>query len=258
MAESKTSPFAGKVALVTGASSGIGYASAAALAKAGAKVVVAARRKAALDDLVKEIEKAGGTAMAVKLDVTKEEENFAAVKAAVDKYGSLDIAYLNAGVYSSDGKSVWEGDSKVWEKNYFVNVFGVYYGMKAAMKQMVDQGKGGSILVTSSAVGLQSHEELAGSSGYTSSKFAVTGMVKYIAAEGVKHNIRVNAVAPGVIVTPMVGGDKGAEQFAKMVHIIKRPGKPKDIANAVLYLTNPENDFVTGISLPVDGGFTSK
>jgi len=122
----------------------------------------------------------------------------------------------------------------------------------------VAQGNGGSVIVNSSAVGLTSQEVLANNSGYTSSKFAVTGIVKYVAAEAAKHNIRVNAVAPGVIETDMTGGEAGAKGMASATHIFKRPGKGKDIANAVLFLANPDNDFITGISLPVDGGFTSK
>ncbi|GAB5360777.1 hypothetical protein AAMO2058_000656700 [Amorphochlora amoebiformis] len=256
--QSNSSSINGKTALVTGASSGIGRASAVALAKAGAKVVVAARRQDKLKDLVKEIKDFGGDALAVKVDVTSLEDNKAAVKAAVEKFGSLDIVFLNAGVFSSSGKPIWETDVKTWEKNYQVNVFGVYYGLKAALAQMVSQGKGGSVIVNSSAVGLKSQEALQGNSGYTSSKFAVTGIIKYVAAEAAKHNIRINAVAPGVIETDMTGGAHGAQKFAEAVHIIKRPGQTKDISNAVLFLANPDNNFITGISLPVDGGFTSK
>mmetsp|Transcript_247 Transcript_247/g.388 ORF Transcript_247/g.388 Transcript_247/m.388 type:complete len:266 (-) Transcript_247:83-880(-) len=248
----------GLTALVTGASSGIGYASAIALAKAGANVVVGARREDRLAKLVKEIEDFDGKALAVKLDVTKAQDNDAAVAAAVKTFGQLDVVFLNAGVFSSKAKPIWETDAKTWTNNYEVNVFGVYHGLKASLAQMVKQGKGGSVIVNSSAVGLKSQENLANHSGYTSSKFAVTGIVKYVAAEAAKHNIRVNAVAPGVISTDMTGGDHGAEQFAKAVHIFKRPGQTKDIANAVLFLANPDNNFITGISLPVDGGFTSK
>mmetsp|Transcript_19761 Transcript_19761/g.29544 ORF Transcript_19761/g.29544 Transcript_19761/m.29544 type:complete len:324 (+) Transcript_19761:114-1085(+) len=248
----------GLTALVTGASSGIGYESAIALAKAGANVVVGARREDRLAKLVNEIEEFGGKALAVKLDVTNAEQNDAAVTAAVKTFGQLDIVFLNAGVFSSIAKPIWETDAKTWRKNYEVNVFGVYHGLKSTIAQMVKQGKGGSIIVNSSAVGLQSQENLANHSGYTSSKFAVTGIVSYVSAEAAKHNIRVNAIAPGVIATDMTGGDKGAQQFANGVQIFKRPGQTKDIANAVLFLSNPDNNFVTGISLPVDGGFTSK
>mmetsp|Transcript_9627 Transcript_9627/g.14416 ORF Transcript_9627/g.14416 Transcript_9627/m.14416 type:complete len:263 (-) Transcript_9627:119-907(-) len=249
---------AGLTALVTGASSGIGYESAIALAQAGANVVVGARREDRLQKLVKEIKEFGGNALAVKLDVTKEEDNDAAVAAAIKKFGRLDIVFLNAGVFSSVNKPIWETDAKTWTKNYEVNVFGVYNGLKSALAQMVKQGKGGSVIINSSAVGLKSQENLANHSGYTSSKFAVTGIVSYVSAEAAKHDIRVNAVAPGVISTDMTGGDKGAQAFANGVQIFKRPGKTKDIANAVLFLANPDNDFITGISLPIDGGFTSK
>ncbi|GAB5361958.1 hypothetical protein AAMO2058_000757400 [Amorphochlora amoebiformis] len=122
---------------------------------------------------------------------------------------------------------------------------------------MVSQGKGGSVIVNSSAAGLGSSEALQGNSGYTSSKFEVTGIVKYVAAEAAKHNIRINAVAPGVIETDMTDGH-GAKQLAESMQIIKRPGQTKDVSNALLFLANPENNFITGISLPMDGGFTSK
>jgi len=257
-ATGSTSTLVGKTVIITGASSGIGRASALAFASAGANVVVGARREDKLKDLVQEIEKKGGKAVAVKCDVVETRDNEQLVAKAVETFGSVDVAMLNAGVFSSENKPIWETDSKVWRRNYEVNVFGVQLGLKHVLKQMVQQGKGGSVIITSSAVGLRPQENLQGHSGYTSSKYAITGLVSYVAAEAAKHNIRVNAVSPGVIETDMTGGAEGAQQFANAVHIIKRPGHVKDVANAAMFLANPDNNFITGISLPVDGGFTSK
>jgi len=253
-----TKGFAGKTVVITGASSGIGRATAVAFAQAGANVVVGARREDRLKDLVSEIKSKGGKAVAVRCDVAVAEDNAKLVEKAVEAFGSVDIAFLNAGVFSSDEKPIWETDTKLWMKNYEVNVFGVYHGLKCALKQMVKQGKGGSVVITSSGVGLRASEKLQGKSGYTSSKFAITGLVSYVAAEAAKHNIRVNAVSPGVIETDMSGGAEGAAQFAEAIQIIKKPGKVDDISRAVLYLADPSNTFITGISLPVDGGYTSK
>mmetsp|Transcript_12968 Transcript_12968/g.20793 ORF Transcript_12968/g.20793 Transcript_12968/m.20793 type:complete len:268 (-) Transcript_12968:57-860(-) len=257
-AQPQSRRFKDQTVVVTGASSGIGRNTALAFAKEGANVVVAARRDDRLKSLVDEIKELGSKAIAVKADISIEADNKTLIEEAVKAFGSINAVFLNAGVFSSDNKPIWEADSKTWQKNYHVNVFGVQLGLKYALKQLVAQNKGGSVVINSSAVGLVSQENLQNNSGYTSSKFAVTGIVKYVAAEAANHNIRINAVAPGVIETDMTGGAEGAQQFAKAVHIIKRPGKVKDVASAVLFLADPQNDFITGISLPVDGGFTSK
>jgi len=247
--EKKSSPK--KTAIITGASSGIGYATALYVAKRGINVVVAARRVDKLKQLVQEIKLAGGSALAVKCDVSNKEDNLSMVESAVKTFGSVDFAFLNAGVCSQEGKPVWETDINVIMKNFDVNVKGTFLGVQAITPQMIKQ-KRGAIVINTSICGLRALPMISnpGITGYSSSKFALTGLMQYLAVEVAKHNIRVNCVAPGAIETDMTG--HSVSQLAKEMHLFPKPGKPVDVAKAVQYLF--ESEFVTGTTMSVDGG----
>lgn len=246
-----------KVALVTGGTSGIGRASAVALAKAGAKVVVSGRRETEGNETVRLIKEAGGNGAFVKADITNENEVRALIKKTIDTYGKLDIAFNNAGV--AGGAPIVETDMAEYQKIFDANVKGVLLSMKYEIPAMLKNG-GGSIINNSSVAGILGIPE---GSVYSASKHAVIGLTKSAALEVATKNIRVNAVLPAGISTDMLIGYKdfiGSEEFEifKNKHAMKRIGKPEEVADVVVFLASPASSFITGQAIPIDGGFTTQ
>lgn len=245
-----------KIALVTGGTTGIGRATAIAYAKAGAKVVVSGRREKEGKETIALIEKAGGTGLFVRADVAVEADVKNLVEATLRAYGRLDIAFNNAGIESSVVKPTHEQDDADFDRVFAINVKGVYLSLKHEIPAMLKTG-GGSIVNTSSVAGLIG---MPGAGPYVASKHAVIGLTKNAALEYAKLGIRVNAVAPAAIETPMF--DRFTEtvprDFLASLHPIGRVGKPEEIADAVLWLSSPQSSFVTGQTITVDGGFTAQ
>jgi len=248
-----------KVAVVTGGTSGIGKATSLALAKAGAKVVVAGRRENEGQAVVQAIEKSGGKAIFVKTDVSREAD----VKALVDKtlatFGRLDIAFNNAGTEGQMGPTTDIQTSENYQSVFDINVKGVLLSMKHEAAAMLRNG-GGSIINTSSIAG---QVGFAGSGVYVASKHAVRGLSKSAALEFAKKGIRVNTVSPGTIQTEMIGrmlGDGGSEakKWWENQHPVGRFGSPEEVAAAVVWLASPEASFVTGTDIAVDGGYLAQ
>lgn len=249
--------FSGKVALVTGGTSGIGKETALQLARGGAKVVVAGRRIEEGKAVVEEIKAAGGTALFVQTDVTKEAEVKRLVETTVAQFGRLDIAFNNAGIELAG--PVTEFTEADYRKVFDINVLGVFLSQKYEIPAMLKSG-GGSIINTSSIVG---HVGMPGASIYIASKHAVEGITRTTALELATQGIRVNAVAPGAIATDMIdrfAGTEGSEtrDWLASQHPMGRLGLAKEVAAAVLYLASDAASFTTGTSLPVDGGYLAK
>lgn len=247
--------FSGKVALVTGACSGMGLACAKAFAKAGAAVVVADINEAALANLVAELTAAGHQALAVKCDVSKDQEVAAMVAAAVEKYGKLDMAYNNAGIQPPPAEMA-DQQPEDYRRVMGVNLDGVWSCMRHELAQMRKQGSG-AIVNCASVGGLVAGPSLG---IYYGSKHGVLGLTKSAAMDYAAQGIRVNAVCPGTIDTPMVA-KMMAEQKDAMAHLmtlqaIGRLGTADEIAQAVLWLCSDGASFVVGASLAVDGAFT--
>ena len=244
--------FTGKVALVTGGTSGIGKATAIAFARAGAKVVLTGRREKEGAQVVAEIKKLGGDAAFVRADVAKDGDVKKMVDFAVDKFGKLDVAFNNAGVE-------WMGPldqatEAEYRRIFDINVWGVLNSMRHEIPVMLNNG-GGAIVNTSSVAG---HVGLPQVSVYIASKHAVEGLTKSAALEFAKQNIRINAIAPGVIGTEMFDRFAGEDEVRKQIISITpvgRIGASEEIAEAVLYLASENAKFTTGASLVVDGGF---
>jgi 3-oxoacyl-[acyl-carrier protein] reductase len=238
-----------KVALITGAGRGIGEATALKFAKEGAKVVVCDIQLESAEQTAQKIKELGGEAVAVKVDVTKRDEVDGLIQKAIDEFGRLDILVNNAGI-TADAKFLKMAEED-FDKVVAVNLKGVYLCGQAASKVMVEQGNG-VILNASSVVGLYGNF---GQTNYAATKFGVIGMTKTWAKELSPKGVRVNAVAPGFILTPMT--EKMPEKVLNMMKDkapIKRLGTPEDVANAYEFLASDEASFITGAVLSVDGG----
>ncbi|RZL94025.1 MAG: SDR family oxidoreductase [Variovorax sp.] len=251
-----THDFTGKTVLITGAGRGIGRATALAFAKAGARLMLTDIGVAEGEETASLVRAARGEAMFLKVDVTRETEVAAMVAATVAAYGRLDCAFNNAGIEIEDSR-ITECDESVFDRIMGVNVKGMWLCLKHELKQMEAQG-GGAIVNAASVAGLKGAPRLA---TYAGSKHAVVGLTRSTAAEFAKQNIRVNAVCPGVIRTPMserwaqLDPDMPARMAA--MHPIGRIGEPHEVAAVVLWLCSSDASFVTGHSHTVDGGFTA-
>lgn len=246
---------ANKVAIVTGASSGIGRATAKLFAEEGAKIIVAARRQAELDDLVAEIEDADGTAIALAGDVTEEAYAKALVELAVGRFGGLDIAFNNVGSVGKMGP-ISELSLKGWRETLDTNLTSAFLGAKYQVPAMVERG-GGSLIFTSTFVG---HTVgMPGMTSYAASKAGLIGLTQVLAAEYGPKGVRVNALMPGGTDTPASitnAPDAGPEvlAFVEGLHALKRMAQPEEIARSALYLASDASSFTTGTALLADGG----
>lgn len=250
--------FANKVALVTGATSGIGRATAIAFAREGAEVVVSGRREKEGRETVALIKQAGGEATFVRTDVTSEAEVAALVNKTLSTYGRLDAAFNNAGVEGLPG-TIHEQTVENYHHIMNANVLGVVLSLKHEVAAMLKNG-GGVIVNNSSVGGLVGFP---GAAIYAASKHAVLGLTKSVALEYAAQGIRVNAVSPGGVETPMFDrftGGQGTEGHKRVtgMHPLGRTAQPEEIAEAVLWLCSDKASFVTGQTLTVDGGFTAK
>jgi 3alpha(or 20beta)-hydroxysteroid dehydrogenase len=268
-----TSPFRvdGKVALVTGAARGIGASSARLLAEAGAKVVVTDVDADLAGKLVQQIREAGGEAMARRLDVTDEEQWQAAIAAAVQTFGGLDIVVNNAGVENMN--LVEDISLKDWRQVMSVNSDGVFLGVKHAIRAMKPggiAGRGGSIVNMASICAFVAFK---GAGSYSAAKAAITNLTKIAAVEcgQNRYGIRINSIHPGVILTELVKAGMEtsvknglfktaaeAQALYESMHPIGHLGAPEDIANAVLFLASDASRFMTGSEVVVDGGFIAQ
>ncbi len=244
--------FTGKVAFVTGAASGIGRAAALAFAQEGARVAITDRTEAALDGVRAEIEAAGGEVFAIRCDVSVPEQVEAAAARTVERFGRLDCAFNNAGV-ENKAAPVHEIALEEWDRILGINLRGTFVCMKHEIAQMLRQG-GGVIVNTSSGAGVRG---VPGGASYAASKHALIGLTKSAALDYAKDGIRVNAVLPGNIETPMMDRFTGGDiQKAIDLEPVGRLGKPEEIAEAVLWMCSDLGAFVTGASISVDGGWS--
>lgn len=242
-----------KVAIVTGASSGIGYASARLFAREGAKVVVAARRRPELDALVEEITRAGGHAVALVGDVKDEAFAHALVELAVGRFGGLDVAFNNAGTIGQMGAAPDVSLSQ-WEDTIRTNLTSAFLGAKYQIPAMLDRG-GGSLIFTSTFVGYT--VGFPGMAAYAASKAGLIGLTQTFASEFGARGIRVNALLPGGTDTPMgrtVANTPEAVAFVEGLHALKRMATPDEMAQSALYLASDASSFTTGTALLADGG----
>jgi NAD(P)-dependent dehydrogenase (short-subunit alcohol dehydrogenase family) len=248
---------AGKVALVTGGSSGIGRATAQIFAREGAKVVVADVGVESGEETVRLIQAAGGEAVFIKTDVAQAADVEAMVKKAVDTYGRLDCAFNNAGIEGVVKPTVEYGEAD-WDRVLAINLKGVWLCMKAELQQMLKQGSG-AIVNTASVAGLVG---LSGFSAYVAAKHGVNGLTKTAALEYAKAGIRVNAVCPGAIRTPMfergVRDNPGIEEQVVAMEPIGRMAAPAEVGEAVVWLCSDAASFVTGLPMAVDGGWVAQ
>ncbi|RWQ36145.1 MAG: SDR family oxidoreductase [Mesorhizobium sp.] len=240
-----------KVAIVTGASSGIGRATAKLFAEQGAKVVVAARRQAELDALVAEIEEADGTAIALAGDVRDEAYANALVDLAVDRLGGLDIAFNNAGSVGQMGP-VPDMSLATWHETIDINLTGAFIGAKYQVPALLERG-GGSLIFTSSFVGRTAG--MPGMAAYAAAKAGLIGLTQVLAAEYGAQGLRVNALLPGGTDTPgATTTTPEARAFVEGIHALKRMAQPEEIARSALYLASDASSFTTGTALFADGG----
>lgn len=250
---------AGKVAVITGAASGIGRATAALFAREGARLVLADVNEQTGEELAETFRAQGGEAVFVQTDVTSEADVQRMVAAAVERFGRLDILFNNAGIVRRS--PVAECTLEEWEQVFAVNVRGVFLGCKHAVPVMQKQG-GGVIVNTGSGASFIASPN---SPAYTASKGAVLQLTKQVAVDYAKDGIRVNAVCPGVVDTPLMapafarGGDTEAGKAAFAAkHPLGRLAKADEVAKAVLFLASDESSFSTGSALMVDGGYTAQ
>jgi len=247
----------GKVVLVTGAGSGIGRESALAFAAAGGRVVVSDVVVGGGEETVAQIKAAGGEATFVRADVSQRADVEALIRQTVETYGRLDCAHNNAGI-EGDLAPTCDCTEANWDRTIAVNLKGCWLCMKYEILQMVEQG-GGVIVNTSSVAGLVGFLNLP---AYVATKHGVAGLTRTAALEYAEQGIRVNAVCPGVINTPMidriVAGDAEAEAQFTALEPVGRMGSPAEVAQAVVWLCSDRASFVTGIAMPVDGGFVAQ
>jgi len=249
--------FEGKVALVTGGGSGIGRATSLAFANEGAKVVIDDINVEGGEETLRLIKSTGGEAIFVKADVSKGAEVEAMVEKAIDTYGRLDCAFNNAGI-GEPLKRVAKTTEDNWDRVMATNLKGVYLCMKYEVPHMLKQKKG-AIVNTSSLAGLKG---LSGQAAYVASKHGVVGLTKSAAIEYATLGIRINAICPGVINTPLIAPNMKDRPHVEKGYIdmepIGRLGKPEEIASAVLWLCSDEASFVVGSVFSVDGGVVAR
>lgn len=241
----------GKVALITGGNSGIGKATALLFAAEGAKVVITARRQEEGEQVVSEIVAAGGSATFIATDVSSSTDVAALVRQVVGLYGTVDCLFNNAGISGNIYTPLADLDEDEWDSVIDINLKGVWLMMKYVIPIMKENG-GGSIVNMSSIYGLtSSHLQM---TAYTASKHGVIGLTKSGARDYAQDNIRVNAICPAFIYTPMINPALGKKVLG--LHPIGRLGTVEEIAEAVLWLACDKSSFVTGHSLAADGGLT--
>ena len=249
--------FEDKVAIITGGTSGIGTATAVAFAREGAKVVVTGRREDTGNEIVEGIKSNGGEAIFVRTDIQRVDDVKNMVAKTIDAYGRLDFAINNAGI-EQYFKPLAEQSEKAYDLVMNTNVKGVWMSMKEEIPVMLETG-GGAVVNMSSIAGVVG---MVNGPVYSASKHAIIGLTKSVALEFAKQNIRVNAVLPAAIETPMIDrfaqGQEEAFRYFESLHPIGRVGKPAEIAEACIWLCSERSSFVTGTSLRVDGGFTAQ
>lgn len=245
--------FESKVAIITGAASGIGKATASLLAEKGAKVMLADLSEAKGNPIVADIKAAGGEARFFQCDVAELASVASMIESCVEEYGQIDILVNNAGI-GGDSAFFDQISDEHWNRVIAVNQTGVFYCMRAVLPHMKSQ-KGGVIVNLASLAGIGSAPRMG---AYAASKHAVVGMTKTAAAEYAKYNIRINAVCPTVIRTPMTEGflhaDEAMSEFMRQSIPMKRFGEAEEVAQTICWLSSPGASFVTGETVRVDGG----
>jgi len=248
----------GKVAIITGAGSGIGRATSKIFAREGARLVLADVVEDGGKQTLAMVADTGRDAIFVKTDVSKESDVDALIAKAIATYGHIDCAFNNAGIEGKQGLT-HECERENWDRVIAINLTGVWLCMKAEVAQMLKQGKGGAIVNTSSGAGLAG---VRGMPAYVAAKHGVAGLTRAAAIEYGRHNIRVNAVCPGPIRTPMMdrllGKRPDAEARFARGGPLKRLGEPAEIGETVAWLCSDHASYVTGLPMPVDGGFMAQ
>jgi NAD(P)-dependent dehydrogenase (short-subunit alcohol dehydrogenase family) len=247
----------GKVAIITGAASGMGRATAVRFAGEGAKIVIADLNKEGGDATARDCRENGSDAVFQKTDVSTEADVKAAVDRAVKEFGRLDIIYNNAGLGGAVGP-IEQIEMENWNRTMGILLTGVFLGIKHAIPEMRKAG-GGSIISTASIAGIQGY---AGIHAYSAAKAGVINLTRSAATELAKDKIRVNCICPGGINTPLIygnipGGENTAAQFLSKMQPMQREGRPDDIANMALFLASDESEWITGAAMVVDGGYTA-